>query len=90
MYWKLTRCRHQGCNLKSLGTPLSGYVRFGSKADMCNAKRHVRFTPNSDRESRHDANGHVRFHNLFVQRMSVVHPYAENYNEYCDKYERFQ
>src|SRR5262249_9578190 len=26
-------------------------VRFGSKADMCVAKRHVRFTPNSDRES---------------------------------------
>jgi hypothetical protein len=26
-------------------------VRFGSKADMCSAKRHVRFTPNSDRES---------------------------------------
>ena len=25
-------------------------VRFGSKADMCGAKRHVRFTPNSDRE----------------------------------------
>jgi len=23
-------------------------VRFGSKADMCGAKRHVRFTPNSD------------------------------------------
>ena len=22
-------------------------VRFGSKADMCSAKRHVRFTPNS-------------------------------------------
>jgi hypothetical protein len=30
---------------------ISGYVRFGSKADMCSAKRHVRFTPNSDRES---------------------------------------
>src|SRR5262245_25757334 len=30
-------------------------VRFGSKADMCSAKRHVRFTPNSDRESRHAA-----------------------------------
>jgi hypothetical protein len=28
-------------------------VRFGSKADMCSAKRHVRFTPNSDRESGH-------------------------------------
>jgi hypothetical protein len=26
-------------------------VRFGSKADMCAAKRYVRFTPNSDRES---------------------------------------
>jgi hypothetical protein len=26
-------------------------VRSGSKADMCTAKRHVRFTPNSDRES---------------------------------------
>jgi hypothetical protein len=26
-------------------------VRFGSKADMCNAPTHVRFTPNSDRES---------------------------------------
>ena len=26
-------------------------VRFGSKADMCIAIAHVRFTPNSDRES---------------------------------------
>src|SRR5262249_55989918 len=29
------------------------YVRFGSKADMCSARAHVRFTPNSDRESGH-------------------------------------
>ena len=29
------------------------YVRFGSLADICSAKGHVRFTPNSDRESRH-------------------------------------
>src|SRR5262245_60674069 len=28
-------------------------VRFGSKADICGANSHVRFTPNSDRESRH-------------------------------------
>src|SRR5215510_11977068 len=28
-------------------------VRFGSKADMCSANEHVRFTPNSDRESGH-------------------------------------
>ena len=30
-------------------------VRFGSEADMCSAMRHVRFTPNSDRKSRHAA-----------------------------------
>src|ERR1041384_1858825 len=28
-----------------------GHVRFGSQADICGAKRYVRFTPNSDRES---------------------------------------
>ena len=27
------------------------HVRFGSKADMCSAKCHVRFTPDNDRES---------------------------------------
>src|SRR5262249_25292784 len=27
------------------------HVRFGSKADICSAKPHVRFTPISDRES---------------------------------------
>jgi hypothetical protein len=53
MYWKLTRCRHQGCNVKSSVTQLSGYVRFGSEADICNANRHVRFAPNGDRESGH-------------------------------------
>jgi hypothetical protein len=26
-------------------------VRFGSEADICSAKQHVRFPPNSDRES---------------------------------------
>jgi len=26
-------------------------VRFGSLADICSAQAHVRFTPNSDRES---------------------------------------
>jgi hypothetical protein len=31
-------------------------VRFGSKADICAATSHVRFTPNSDRES-----GYLRF-----------------------------
>src|SRR5262245_57993146 len=28
------------------------HVRFGSQADICSAPTHVRFTPNSDRESR--------------------------------------
>jgi hypothetical protein len=37
-------------------------VRFGSQADMSGAKRHVRFTPNSDRESGlpRQASGHVQ------------------------------
>jgi hypothetical protein len=30
-------------------------VRFGLKADMCNAPTYVRFTPNSDRKSRHQS-----------------------------------
>ena len=34
-----------------LGLPPRLDVRFGSKADMCVAKRHVRFTLNSDRKS---------------------------------------
>jgi hypothetical protein len=34
---------------------------LGSEADMCGAKRDLRFTPYSDRESRHAANGHVCF-----------------------------
>jgi hypothetical protein len=29
----------------------AGDVRFGSKADICAATSHVRFTPNSDRKS---------------------------------------
>ena len=37
------------------------HVRFGSLADICSAIGHVRFTPNSDRKSRHAANGHVCF-----------------------------
>src|SRR5262245_17354166 len=31
------------------------HVRFGSKADICDATCHVCFTPNSDRKSRHAA-----------------------------------
>jgi hypothetical protein len=27
------------------------HVRFGPEADICGAKRHVRFAPNSDRET---------------------------------------
>jgi len=38
-----------------VGSLAGAYVRFGSKADMCNAPTHVRFTPNSDRKSRHAA-----------------------------------
>ena len=34
-----------------LTTAIKADVRFGSLADVCSAKGHVRFTPNSDRES---------------------------------------
>src|SRR5262245_53966988 len=43
-------CRLKLAHFKMLGTR-SADVRFGSKADMCGARTHVRFTPNSDRES---------------------------------------
>ena len=36
-------------------------VRFGSQADISTAQRHVRFSPNSDRESEFAQKGHVRF-----------------------------
>ena len=32
---------------KGMSALVTANVRFGSKADMCNANRHVRFTPNS-------------------------------------------
>jgi len=32
-------------------------VRFGSKADICSANRHVRFSLNSDRESEFEQKG---------------------------------
>jgi hypothetical protein len=44
-----------------LNNPTHGHVRFGSKADICSAKEHVRFAPNSDRESEFPVKGHVRF-----------------------------
>src|SRR5262245_30081069 len=41
------------------GRPLSADVRFGSKADMCGARSHVRFAPESDIKC--DIYGNVRF-----------------------------
>jgi len=41
-------------------------VRFGSKADICAATSDVRFTPDSDRKSRHAA-----------MVMSALHPKAD-------------
>jgi hypothetical protein len=55
-------CLHRGSGqdiVSDWASTLS--VRFGSLADICSAKGHVRFAPNSDRESGFPANGHVRF-----------------------------
>jgi hypothetical protein len=38
----------------------STHVRFGSKADMCSAKGHFRFSPNSDHKSGHPISGSAR------------------------------
>jgi hypothetical protein len=42
------------------------HVRFGSKPDICAAKEHVRFAPNSDRES-----------GPSQKAMSALHPKAD-------------
>ena len=34
--------------ISAVSSKVGADVRFGSKADICNTKRHVRFTPNSD------------------------------------------
>jgi hypothetical protein len=47
--------------IATLRSTIHNVRRFGSKADVCSATGHVRFASNSDRESRHAENGHVRF-----------------------------
>src|SRR5262249_11322354 len=51
--WYFDQRRHSLCGLDVLvpHKPLATNVRFGSKADICNAKSNARFTPISDRES---------------------------------------
>src|SRR5262249_39766348 len=56
----LMKSRRLICRLRGLGQGIVAVerklvkgpdVRFGSLADICSAQAHVRFTPNSDRES---------------------------------------
>src|SRR5262245_37678438 len=47
LLWELQRRRES----VSAWPRKAPHVRFGSQADMCGAKRHVRFTPESDRNS---------------------------------------
>src|SRR5262249_17882989 len=59
-------------------------VRFGSKADMCGAARHVRFTSNSDRESGHtdvetaSANGDVEQITHLDSLLARLRPRVQN------------
>src|SRR5262245_39190228 len=50
-------------------------VRFGSKADICSATEHVRFTPNSDRRS-----GHQRKSRSFGSRCGADIRYDPNFH----------
>ena len=49
-------------------------VRFGSKADMCSAKRHVRFTPNSDRKSGFPPGARPLYERALAIRENVLGP----------------
>src|SRR5215469_2898108 len=53
--------------MHKIAVKYQAHVRFGSKADMCAAKRHVCFTPNSDRESE-----------IPQKAMSALPPKADN------------
>ena len=48
VHGRLIETRQQRCASQQIS---AADVRFGSKADICGAQRHVRFTPNSDRKS---------------------------------------
>ena len=48
--------------------------RFGSKADICSATRHVCFIPNSDRKSRHRLIGR-----MLLASVTEEYDYAEQY-----------
>ena len=52
------------------------HVRFGSKADMCSAKRHVRFTPESDAKCVHS---NVRLEARPASGQVVVNDLTENH-----------
>src|SRR5262245_27146938 len=45
------RCFRKEHRTNTLAWSGRGNVRFGSKADICSAKRHVRFTPESRRQA---------------------------------------
>lgn len=45
-------------------------VRFGSLADICSAKRHVRFNPDSGRKSGHPANGKADIPQMVMSALS--------------------
>jgi len=50
-------------------------VRFGSKADICAAKSHVRFTPESDLGCvLSDKSGHSVFHSIISSAMESTPP----------------
>ena len=46
-------------------TQVQSDVRFGSKADMCGAERHVRFTPESGHAAIHSINSSARPASVF-------------------------
>ena len=57
----------RGSTLKGVGLRPAN-VSFGSKADMCSANRHVRFTPDCDGKSRHRLTGRMLLKATLIYR----------------------
>src|SRR5262249_15188327 len=70
-WYQLSRVPRKGASTRA-----SGDVRFGSKADICSAKRHVRFTPESDAKCVHS---NVRLEARPASRQVVVNDLTENH-----------
>lgn len=63
-------------------------VRFGSQADMCSAQGHVRFTPNSDRESGHQKIADLSWEALVEDQLNKQHELIPRERKAFDRFDK--